>query len=70
MSNLPITLKPCPFCGANGVFIDVSTYNYRIRDNKLFHVGCLIEECYAYWQDSTIYDSQEEAAKEWNTRTI
>jgi Lar family restriction alleviation protein len=55
-------LKPCPFCGAKGVIIDLS--HPRNPDVETYHVDCLADCDMGMGQ----YKTREAAIAAWNTR--
>jgi hypothetical protein len=59
-------LKPCPFCGdVDGVKIEPYHNSYRQHDG--YDVSC--QNIHCIFQPSGWTKTEEEAIKEWNTRT-
>ena len=58
-----IDLKPCPFCGGEAKFEDIST-----EDETYFMIQCTTEECSAgvCFADNSI--TKAKAASAWNRR--
>lgn len=58
-----MTLKPCPFCGSEGDYIDSWSYNDRTGEPVYWYVRC--ENCEAEGPASF---TKEKSEKKWNTR--
>ena len=57
-------LKPCPFCGGEGVITDEDCYGFTYND---WMVYC--ENCQTYVGFGLQCETPEEAAEAWNRRT-
>lgn len=56
-----IELKPCPFCGGEVYFVDLST-----KDEQFFMIQC--EVCPASVCFGDMSETKEQAAELWNRR--
>ena len=67
--NVTIKLLPCPFCGAEPVFVDrgINVGIYHNPEDCAWDVQCQTVGCYAEF-GSEFWQSQEDVAEMWNKR--
>jgi hypothetical protein len=56
-----MVVKRCPFCGGEA-------QTGRSFTSMWWQVGCSNNECYGYITKSQLFEEEDEAAEQWNTR--
>ena len=61
-------LKPCPFCGSDGIFEESLRYTNCLNEMwRVYSVLCSDESCIMH-QSEKFYKTKESATKAWNRR--